>query len=81
MPGTEWDAILIDRHGETYLIALPRGALHVLMSDWPTSEGGSYIAAMEACAGTEEGSVSYGEARAAFLLAAVEAGVYFEGER
>ncbi|MDM9619250.1 DUF982 domain-containing protein [Rhizobium sp. S96] len=78
MPSSNWVTVIVHRHGELHSIGSPQDALLILISDWPNFEGIAYISALEACAGTEGGGVSFPEARAAFLLAAVEAGVYFQ---
>jgi hypothetical protein len=73
-----WVTLTVQRHGEQHTISSAQDALAMLISKWPVSDGIAYIAALEACAGAEDGAVSLPQARAAFLLAAIEAGVYFE---
>ncbi|MDM9623292.1 hypothetical protein A6U87_05925 [Rhizobium sp. AC44/96] len=78
MESNGWVTVTLQRHGKLHTINSVGDALDMLISRWPVSDGVAYIGAMEACVGTEEGGVSSSQARAAFLLAAVEAGIYFE---
>jgi hypothetical protein len=70
--------VQINHNGHVHLVRSAREALEVLFSDWPKSEGRAYFSALEACAKTEWGEATHYDARYAFILAIVEAGLYFE---
>ena len=50
----------------------------MLFSDWPRWEGAAYFSAFDACGRAERGESTEELARSAFILAAIEAGLYFE---
>lgn len=70
--------ILIYLGGRLRPVNSAHDAIDVLFSDWPRWEGPAYFSAFDACGRAERGESTEELARSAFILAAIEAGLYFE---
>ncbi|MGO4441488.1 DUF982 domain-containing protein [Rhizobium sp. RAF56] len=70
--------VLIYRDGHIRHVNSARDAINMLFSDWPRWEGAAYFSAFDACGRAERGESTEELARSAFILAAIEAGLYFE---
>ncbi|MBB3543757.1 MULTISPECIES: DUF982 domain-containing protein [unclassified Rhizobium] len=77
MSTLEWVIVIVERNRSFHTVSSAEQALQLLLKNWPVTTGTTFISAMEACAGALRGAVSQGEAQAAFLAAALQAGVVF----
>ena len=75
MSAPGWIAVIVERHQTFHIIRSAEEALDLLYANWPVVGGTPFVFAMEACAGTEMGTVTQGEAESAFLAAALDAKV------
>jgi Protein of unknown function (DUF982) len=75
---TPWDhpVMLVSRKtGEVLVVTTTEEAYDCLFSNWPTSEGRAFFAALEICNRVSIGTIDRQIARQAFIEAAKEAGV------
>ncbi|MFC2248510.1 DUF982 domain-containing protein [Labrys portucalensis] len=62
--------------GQFRIVATTQEAARVLLMNWPFDEGEAYFAARQACLDALEGEIPAEMARAAFVEACDEAGMY-----
>lgn len=62
--------------GKFQMVSSAAEAARILLESWPVDEGEAFLAAKAACLLVLEGRMPAEEARAAFLAAAAEAGVF-----
>jgi hypothetical protein len=70
--------LLISRDGHLRPVTSAHEAIEVLFFDWPRWDGPAYFSTFDACGRAERGESTEKLARSAFILAAIEAGLYFE---
>jgi hypothetical protein len=79
MPTPTWGkTIVVFLHGNPHPIGSSVDALDTLLAQWPIADGQKYLLALEVCGEVTRGEKAENQARSAFILAAVEAGLYFE---
>jgi hypothetical protein len=62
--------------GKFQMVSSAAEAARILLEEWPVDEGDAYVAAKAACLSVLTGNTQPDVARAAFLKAAEEAGVF-----